>query len=314
MMNKKGDLPSATLGEFIIVVAGGIIVIVFVSAILGFVAPTISGFGCGVNVAVKSAFLSNTLGIVDPPLLLCNQYQAPIKINAADFGACTGIASFCKGAKGTLLDDCYKQCARIQIDKLTDSCWAMGGKGRYDLVNILDKITAGVGALPGIIGTAIASPVLTPVMAAAIKFYPDAPETNKLAEGIRNTLPKKEVIIRCYRFQIINPGVLPSDKKTPFTIEDLSFGKSQLAYTATAGGKVQSLGGSGVAAVNPGEGMLPEMNFDQAVLLEYGMTDARQVCYIAYYQMEKSVGGKQFAVMRSCDSWVGFGGSFKFLN
>lgn len=310
-MNKKGD--AQTIVTIIIAVATVIVIVVIFVLFAGIITPTIGSFGCGVNVAIKGAIISGSLGgLTDVPLILCNQYNEPVNINAANFNACPGIAAFCKEAKGTLKDTCSQQCARIQIDKLADSCWAIGGKGRYDLTNILDK-AVNVIIDPLRVQAKISLFVASPISIAVLQAFPET-QGKSVDELVNAALPHDTKIIRCFRFQITNPGVFSN--RTPFTLSDESAGKSQL-YTVTIAKVNESLGGNGVAAVNPPKGASPEMDFGDAFKLNYNISQPRQICYISYYQYFTG-GGFNFAqrgaVVRSCENWADWTAHFSLLN
>ncbi len=297
MKNKKGDISAEQLVGIIVVVAGGIIALWIVFAIFAFATPMIGGFGCGLNVAIKGAMASN-LGGVQSNLIMCNQYREPVEIDATKFSACSGISDFCKNdAKGKDLDECRKQCARIQIDKLADSCWAMGGKGRYEFIGLIQDISETTSSF----GKIFLLPFVT-----AIKGVDDA------QKFMNENIPSRAEIIRCYRFQVIQPGI--TSEKQPFVFSDYTEGRTWLNKVS---GK--DMGGRGVAAVNPEEGRLPELDINKAgFMLNYNVTQPRQICYIAYYQYETLFhkGTERASVVRTCDYW-GFwaaAGTFEFMN
>ena len=302
-MNKKGDLAPSTLGELIIVIASGIIILVIVFGLAGFLAPTIGGFGCGLNVQLKGALLANSpLRTLDAPLIFCKQFDKPVAIDAMKFSKCPGLPDFCSTTKDKdIKSQCVQQCARIQIDKLTDSCWSMGGSGKVDLSdNLWEKLA---NAAPGVALSAGA-------FAVAILVPPAAPEAVTVgivaagATGADAFAPTKAQVIRCYRFQVINPGKLPNGQ--PFTLADAYAGRSQY-YNLTKGSCTKSpclLGGNGVAAVNPAEGETQEMRNGDRPMLNYNMTDPRQICYMMYYQYQISGGSMQYSVARSCNYWT----------
>lgn len=310
-MNKKGIAPQ-TLIIIIIAVAGGILILFAVYQVFGVIFPTIGGFGCGVNVAIKGAMISGS-AIGDVPLILCNQYNEPVKINAADFSACPGIATFCEGSEDKLRDQCYQQCARIQIDKLADTCWAIGGKGRYDLTNILDKAAKVVITDPLRFQAKIALFTASPIYNLVLQAFPET-QGKSVDDLVNIAIPHDTKIIRCFKFQIVNPGVF-SDR-TPFNLSDESAGKSQLYHVKIAGVN-KSLGGSGVAAVNPPQGTSPEMDFSDAFKMNYNVSLPRQICYIAYYQYFTAEGinfAQRAAIVRSCENWAAWTFHFSLLN
>ncbi|MGC8885340.1 MAG: hypothetical protein ACP5KK_02520, partial [Candidatus Nanoarchaeia archaeon] len=85
LKTNKGSIAPQTLGELIILIAGGLIVIFILLAVLGGISPVLGSFGCALNVRIFGAFVSATSGLMTPPIFLCNQYNEPVKINAADF-------------------------------------------------------------------------------------------------------------------------------------------------------------------------------------------------------------------------------------
>jgi hypothetical protein len=306
--------------------------------------PTLGTIGCSANMALYAATVSGSKGVFGAPIFLCGQYREPVKINAADFKACQGIASFCKNAKDLVKDECHKQCARIQIDKLTDTCWAMGGKGRLDLketlaskigtgeiaAEILSYATANIGAGFAWIGetaTVVASTVTGPLTIYAV-ITGDMTLYNRLIQGtsfteardriIGLTLPKKSMILRCNKFQIINPAL--DSYYRPFIFEDATWGNSQ--HYAIQGDICKSfglespcyLGGAGVAAAQLDETKSSEIDPYDLWKLKYGFSTPRQVCYISYYQYTSEKSDKRHAVMRDCGSWHSLGGNFKYLN
>ena len=374
--NKRGMAPE-TLGEIIIVIAGCLIITVFVLSFLSFLAPTLSSFACGVNVGAYASVVSSSKGTLDAPIIMCNQYREPVKINAADFKACQGIAPFCKDAKDEIRDECYRQCARIQVDALTDACWAMGGKGDKDLrgpfwKNLSETVGAVVGEIAGHIGAALATAshtiaaagiVATPYVNTAVKILSPNIYSGAIAElsissaakyydanqqKIAETLaPKRQIVLKCSRFQIVNPARTSAKPPQPFTLEDNSLGHSPAialsdAQCASLGSQpgvfnpkaipVQGqpeqslcyLGGSGVAAVRedtPGSG-ISDMRRDVWPRLNYEITSPRQICYISYHHYASWENHRQgedaitrYAVTRSCKTWNPFPGvNSRFLN
>jgi hypothetical protein len=143
-MTKKGDFSMKTLAELIIVLMVLVVVILFGLSISGYLSPEAASVGCGLNLRVTAATLSHSTvkgyfggsyTFIGAPVLMCNQYNKPVDINAADFKSCPGISDFCSKAKGDVLVECWKQCARIRINKLADTCWTMAGSGRLDFMD-----------------------------------------------------------------------------------------------------------------------------------------------------------------------------------
>jgi len=349
-LNKKGIAP-ATIGELILVIAAGIVILWIVLAIVGFVSPTASSVGCGLNIRVRSATLDSSKNIIGSPILMCGQYNTPVDINAANFKACPGIADFCTKTKDkNVLLECWKQCARIQINQLTDSCWTMAGSGRLNLKDsYLEKL-----------GGVLSNPVVLGVVAftGGAAYFIIGPYTAALAVGgelLLGTIFSNggAKILRCYRFRIVNPLVF---NKQPINYFDNSLGRSwsyglnstNLMSTKlcqpTETNPMCSFGGYGVGYINDlGEAKYKINDKDITVptdaqqtyagsVLTYNITDAKsQVCYIAYYQVngetkisykyddhgttrdgEVSIGDKY--VIRSCDSWSAYVGGASYLN
>ena len=95
-MNKKGMAP-ATIGELILAITVGIIILWVVLGIAGYLSPTTASVGCGLNMRVTAATLAHSTAkgpvggsytFIGAPVLMCNQYQTPVDINAANFRAC----------------------------------------------------------------------------------------------------------------------------------------------------------------------------------------------------------------------------------
>jgi hypothetical protein len=318
---KKGvTFPATTIGEVIAVVAMGIIILIFVIGMAGFIAPTIGGFGCGVNTQLKAAVLEHSkfLGgsLLDAPLVMCKQYREPVKIDALKDSACPGLASWCKGATDKeVKSQCIQQCARIQIDRLTDSCWSLGGSGRLDLTGTiwgkLAQATIDVAATVGIFTVSI---VIPPAGVALVVAEIGGVAALQTAADI--TAPRRAQVVRCYRFQVVSPGRLPNGQ--PFTLEDKTCGYDQY-LELTSGTCPKSpciLNGTGVAAVNPSAGENPQMRVEDCFKLKYNMTEPRQVCYIMYYEYEDKDGKLQHSVARSCAFWNEYlpGIDIAFLN
>lgn len=348
VMNKKALAPQTT-GELILVIAGGVVGLIILFAVLSPMFPVVGHIGCGANIAIYASTVELSNHWAGAPIFLCNQYREPVKINAADFGACPGIAGFCKGTKERFVkDECYKQCARIQIDKLTDACWSMGGQGQKDLkgvwyagigtgviaADVLSNIAANIGAGFAWIGeTAVvaAGTIFGPVLVYVV-ITGDMTLYNRLAQGtsfteardrIRDmTLQKTSIILRCNKFQVINPAL--DSYGRAFIFEDATWGNSQ-DYGIQGDVVCKNFGlrspcyfgGTGVAAAQlNNETGSSEIDPYDLWKLEYDVSTARQVCYISYHQYCKDCGGneKRYAIERDCGSWAPLGGNFKYLN
>lgn len=137
-MDKKAEV--RYLGELILICA---IIILAIMLFYFFGKEIFSELGaraCNSNVAMRgegaNTISKYTGGLLNVPVLFCGQYQRIEKINAgADFASCQEInKEICNSnTKEPLKTECEKQCARIQIDKLTDKCWQAGGMGRFNL-------------------------------------------------------------------------------------------------------------------------------------------------------------------------------------
>ncbi|MEM2873912.1 MAG: hypothetical protein QW063_00430 [Candidatus Nanoarchaeia archaeon] len=328
-MDKKGKLVAETLPIIAITILGGIIIISFILIFAGYIKPELGSFGCSLNIRIYSAMLGGSGGLLSTPIFMCNQYREPIEINAGKWSDCPGIADFCKKETSKeVLAQCYRQCARIQIDKLTESCWSMGGSGTLSLWSAWDRI----GAFTYNVGKFLDATVKAIELEAAYGanyFLLGLPEltgiTNikelnyKILSDTRQMEAKKSAILRCYKFQIVNPGRLPVPPEQNF-FYDWSYGRSwsyNLNATnpelcrkyATAEDKICSYGGDGVSYLNQNITSINDLEADMSLYLNY-IAEPRQVCYIAYYQEE---GGRNY-VIRSCEHWSVYGGGSFFLN
>jgi hypothetical protein len=264
-MTKKGDFSMKTLAELIIVLMVLVVVILFGLSISGYLSPEAASVGCGLNLRVTAATLSHstikagfvgTYTFIGAPVLMCNQYQKPVDINAADFKSCPGISDFCSKAKGDVLVECWKQCARIRINKLADTCWTMAGSGRLDFMDTVlynaGKIVSSpksivAYATVGTIGYLIAGPIGAKVLVGGIFT---------LVIGHED----RAKVLRCFRFKIVNPIIGPDRQLINYA--DESFGHSWLyglnttniigskLCTTSATDPVCSYGGVGVSYIN----------------------------------------------------------------
>ncbi|MGB9675344.1 MAG: hypothetical protein ACPLYW_01960 [Candidatus Nanoarchaeia archaeon] len=330
LKTNKGSIAPQTLGELIILIAGGLIVIFILLAVLGGISPVLGSFGCALNVRIFGAFVSATSGLMTPPIFLCNQYNEPVKINAADFSKCPDLADFCKKEKDpAILTECYRQCARIQVDKLTDACWMMGGSGKVHLWTF--------GATAGANWQTFSAIFSGSVNVVGCSFFGWIPKDCVFLQNywLQRAVSSRATVLKCFKFQITNPVIDPNGKQIQY--EDASLGRSWI-YTLdnselckrykTEENPICSYGGTGVSYVNelgPGSGRVNlfgkelkypsnEDEFRQNArygFLNYNATP-RQVCYIAYYN---DGGADDFKyVIRSCSSWGAGAGWVKFLN
>jgi len=334
-LNKKGELSTEEIAGLVIAIIGGLIIVVFVVLpLVGYLSPESSSLGCGLNVRVRSATIEASLGTAPAPIYMCSQYNTPIDINAANFKACPGIADFCGTTKDkAVLYQCYQQCARIQVDNLVDSCWSMAGSGNSHLWSAWGRLLS-VGQ--GIID---ALKLAWDVNTVPFKF---SPLYNIIAPGwgtqnpftalqndINNLFKEKAAILRCFRFQVVNPAVIPgTSTKQPARYYDYTLGHSwsynitdAKVCTPSVENPICSFGGEGVKYINEmGEakynifGLQITIPKDAAQLaagelLAYNMS-ARQICYISYYEYEP--GQKRTAV--SCNSWSEYAGSSQYVN
>ncbi len=338
----KRGIAAETIGELIIVLAACIIILWIVLGISGYLSPTTASVGCGLNLRVAAATLShstvtgpaglNSVTFLGAPVLMCNQYQQPVDINAANFGACPGIADFCKGAKGDLLEECWQQCARIQIDKLTDVCWTMAGSGKLDFKDTIfaqakELFTKTIPSVGKVVAGTTTFFILGPIAAEAIN--------DGVTELTAEVLTKAKVL-RCFRYRVVNPVIGPDRKNVNYA--DYSFGRSW-AYNLSGSSADKictpstsnlncSFGGEGVPYITdkynftsmPQDAVkivkLPPLNqkfvfvTDVGGYMNYNITDPRnQVCYIAYYQSSSG----DF-VIRSCKAWNEYAGNAIYIN
>ncbi|MCX6774773.1 MAG: hypothetical protein NTY99_01640, partial [DPANN group archaeon] len=314
-----------------------------VVGVMGYLSPTSASVGCGLNLRVAAATLSHStvsgpLGgsytFLGAPILMCNQYQTPVDINAANFKSCTGISDFCKSAKGDALVECWKQCARIQIDQLTNICWTMAGSGRLDFkdtvfdkaVEIAQKPTTWVaygGAAT--VGFLLAGPLGAKVGLTVV----EAGYTWEVGHE------KKAKILRCFRYRVVNPIIGPDRKTIDYydysAGESWSYGLDTSQSTAnsnlckpTDSDPFCSYGGIGVSYLNDlstGDKFTINGNvvnafngkdeYNLGEHLNYNISDPRnQICYIAYYQ---GGSGSKFTI-RSCKSWNEYTGNAVYMN
>lgn len=347
---KKG-MAAKTIGSVILLIAGGIIGFLVFSTLVGTLSPTIAGFGCGLNMRIDAAVLDNSRVAGKPlfgsPIFICNQYRNPVDISANNFNACPGISDFCKDAKkGSQLQvECWKQCARIQIDKLTDSCWTMAGSGRLNYEDSWLKGFSGLVSNPWALGAI--------VFTGGAAYYIAGPFLAGFAIGGEIALGSYysgsgQKILKCYRFRIVDPIVSPIDKK-PIDYFDDELGRSwsyglnstdlqdPRICKLTKDDPICSYGGTGVTymnelgeikyKINDKDITVPkdDVQFYQGITLNYNISDPRnQICYIAYHQantnpeVEKAGGGRVklsgHYVIRSCESWSAFAGSANYIN
>ena len=135
MRNKKGIAVNVLVTLIVFLVIFGLVLLIL-SKTTALLSPTTSGFMCGFNVRIKAAMPPVVREFT--PLSFCTQYNTPIEINAANFRACPGLADFCNDNSflnkfPDVRRSCVQQCARIQVDQLTQSCWSLAGEGRLDL-------------------------------------------------------------------------------------------------------------------------------------------------------------------------------------
>jgi len=339
-MNKRG-IANWTLTELILVILAIIIGIAFLLTVVSFINPTIGGHACGLNLRVFSATTGATGQIIGAPILMCNQYREPVTINAADFRACPDLADLCSLDRAKedkeIYSQCIQQCARLQIDALTDSCWGVGGKGQLDLRGtVWDKL----GRVDWFdAGTYFDSLIKAQVVALQFEswtaenvlksygFDTGAQGVDAAIDEFSNfyvskldaAIPRKSVIVRCNRFQIVNPAILPN--KRPFTLSDNTFGKTQAnelspELCSKLGRRDCLLSTTGVKAVNPEPGFEQEVSLIDAHRLNYNITEPRQVCYVAYYQYEGAISGNIISSpARTCEYWTAYSEkSAAFLN
>jgi hypothetical protein len=341
-INSKRGLAAQTIVVLIIAIAAGIVVLLLVSTLAGYLSPETAVFSCGLNVRMRSAAIHSTFGVIPAPLVMCNQYNTPVNINAADFKKCPEIADFCSKIdsfslssqeKNSVKYQCYQQCARIQINNLVDSCWEMAGSGHAELWSLWDRLQrveeSVVNALK-----AEWDFITLPFKFNPLYYYFVSDPIKELKKDVGNLFEQKAAILRCYRFQIINPVTIPGSKQQLANYYDFTFGRSW-AYNITnpkvckpsKENNICSFGGQGVKYINEmyinetGEGnkfnvsgqevAIPK-DWSQLVPGEFLVynTTAKQICYIAYYQFEK---GEKRTII-SCDSWTAYAGSSTYLN
>ncbi len=319
--NKKGDITVSVI-FLIVLIAGGLLAIFIFAPILAGASPAAAGFSCGLNMRIDAAVIENSrvLGkpVFDAPIFMCGQYKKPIDINANNFKACPSISDFCENAqKGSALQvECWKQCARIQIDKLTDSCWTMAGSGKLNFEDSWLDGFKDIVSNPYTLGAVIVT--------GGVGWYAGGALLGKLAVGSTFVIGgyysgTGSKILRCYEYRIVNPIVSPIDKK-PIKYLDNSLGRSW-AYSLecscdnctnrtlcpslmsthlcrpTAEDPMCSFGGTGVSHINEmGElkyvindkdiaTPTDDVEYLTGAILNYNITDPKsQICYIAYHQ------------------------------
>jgi hypothetical protein len=317
------------------------------------------GYGCGLNMRIDSAILENSKiagkSLIGAPIFMCNQYRTPVDIDANNFRACPDISSFCSKDNfknnPLLKEECWKQCARIQIDKLTDNCWTMAGSGKLNFEDtwlqgitgwISNPYTLGITIATGGAGWYVAGPLLANALVGA----------ELIAAGYF-TPGAGEKILRCYRFRIVSPVVSPVNTAKTINYADgingrswsYSLNSSNLTdyhlCSPTQDDPMCSFGGIGVSSINELGEVKYKINGNditvpkdaaqlyQGTPLNYNITDPRnQVCYITYNQanvgpkigyndsenksQEVQISNKY--VVRSCTSWNEYSGSAKFIN
>jgi len=352
-MNKKG-MGMGTIIIILVAVVTLAIIVPWVINFFGGVMPAISGYSCGLNTRIDAAVLDNSKFLGKPllgaPIILCNQWRTPININAGgDYKACPEIASFCHKSTGKLQEECWKQCARMQIDKLTDNCWAMAGSGKLDFTDswlqgftslISDPFKLGLVIFTGGVGWYVGGPLIAKLAIAGgvigeTYFYGGTGEK----------------ILRCYRFRIVNPIVNEDNK--PINYGDDSLGRSwayglnstnlgDLKYCRpTVENPMCSFGGEGVSNINElgeikykvnGKDITVPTDDTQLLtgkVLDYDIPDPRnQICYITYHQANEGPkiewtdkdGNKHEVkinnkyVVRSCEFWSKYSSNPSYLN
>jgi len=282
MKNKKG-IVFTTLAIIILIIASGGIVISMFSAINSPIFMTLSSMACHQNAAIRDVMpLRSFLA----PMIFCKLYETPVEIDSQNFAACSELNT--KGMNQNNREEYLKQCARIQIDDLTDICWQMGGKGKYTLTprhkDIEWKITmsniadASTEAFEYVLAR---NPVTGPSYKIVDGFY----ETTT-GDKIDLYNPPKYLnsgVLRCFRFTI---------KPRDLFFEDDSFGNSYIHFNNID----SEAGGDGVKGMQKDEDNKTEINPETAILLNYNYTD-EHMCYISMYP---DVSG----VSRSCIKWT----------
>jgi len=352
-MNKKG-MDTTTFIGLVVTLAAVVVILSFFINYSGRMVPALSGYSCGLNMRIDAAVLDNSkiLGksLIGAPIIMCNQWKKPVDIDAMNFDACPGIASFCDKPTGKLQEECWKQCARIQIDKLTDNCWSMAGSGKLDFTDTW---------LQGFVGT-ISDPFKlgSIILTGGVGWYLGGAFIGKLiiVGGIVGDSyfygGTGEKVLRCYRFRITNPIVSRIDKK-PINYVDDSLGRSWAYGLNTTNlndpkyckpsveNPMCSFGGTGVSNINElGEITYKISDKDIAVptndeelltgrVLDYNISDPRnQICYITYHQANEGPkigwtdkdGNKHEVkinnkyVVRSCEFWSAYSANPSYLN
>jgi len=274
---KKGALPLSTLGAIILILVAGIIIILIVLSLSGYLGASFSGLVCGINVGIRG---STPIFKDMIPLMLCKQYQTPVKIDGTKFEKCPGLnRKLCDHAKGNDKRLCQIQCAQIQIDALTDACWKMGGKGLYSIS----------GWFPGkIVG----------------EFF------------MGQACP----VLRCYRFQVVNPDVEIFDYSfgngskvvlsTGETLQAPGISAVHNNEIPTAHVLINVTGQPDNVRelVSRTSEPTDDPNIFIFSTLNYGTDKKKDICYIAYYYCDPQT------VMRSCKSWSEYISKYRLLN
>jgi len=283
----------------IVAIAIGVVSIMYLALTTGFAAGVLKDFVCATNVKIATA-----IGIlVTPPLWTCRQYEEPIEIDAMDLDNCPGIAEICEDPPDLQTkEDCYKQCARIQIDQLTDRCFYLVNEGRKPLAGYAElAVHAVLTAFKGveiilqsdyqlldeatdIVGVDLGSEFT----------YEDAVEDAQAAQVYG--------LFRCFRFKIIRPRRSLVDPSKDFAFEDSRFGNSW----------TYGYGGEGVTPVSIFKKLetkeIDDYKIDRSYwhLLNYEYPKADEVCYISYQDPVK-------AIERHCGAWSYYGSEACFL-
>jgi len=292
--------------------------------IVGFLGDTIQDSLCGLNIRLEGSIPKK---ILTRPLIACKQYQEPIEIDARDLKDCPGIASVCRNPDTDELQEaCDAQCARIQIDILTDRCWDLAGRGKKDISGLAAKFLDAASGLTEINTLIAVSKVAynenLAIIEEAVEFGvyvetegqidPEIP----IAETFETELSEQDIealkrvdnmgLLRCYRFTITRPLRSEVNRLNDFTFQDKTFGQSW----------IYGLGGEGVEAISIYNKKIKvedrdftdyEIDKNLWYLLNYEYNQRQDICYISYLDGAK-------AVSRSCVTWVDNSEGYRFLN
>lgn len=276
MVKIKSKKGWSYLASILLSVAAILIVFVVVMSMNTPLSRSISTIACHGNCAARSMVPFKEWMT---PLMFCNSHETPIKIDATKFSDCPSLDT--SSINQFNKEEYYKQCARIQINELSENCWKMGGKGKYDLTPILSQIKWGLEK------KALDDPLaFTPALAviAPVRLLTNHDEFGDVDWF---EVPKASGVLRCFRFQIVKPRGLSFD--------DHSLGYSNYAYNDILGTDEKT---SGVImdAIDPDEEGKTEINLKYTALLNYDYV-AEDICYISMY----ADGGG--AIARSCNKW-----------